>query len=163
MYFYIYLCTNSYVFMEVWCRKLQGKETAMKFWRRLKLSFHLEALGTMGIESWCLLLVFCFWYFVTFCAWFAIFIVSRAWSCHFVCDVVLLFIFMVFFLFYFVLTFYVLRVLELVEKRGKVVKLGESWMKSNRQCKRLRWSCCMYKGSWRQEYDSRLDWLGPLV
>ena len=41
-----------------------AKETAMKSSRRLWLSFPLEALGIHGVESWCLLGVFCFRSFV---------------------------------------------------------------------------------------------------
>ena len=51
-----------------WCRELHGKRDCHESWRRLKLSFPLGALGTMGIESWCLLLVLCFWSFVICCA-----------------------------------------------------------------------------------------------
>lgn len=66
MYWYVYLFTENYVFITIWCKGLHGKETTMKLWRRLRLGFPLEALGT---KSWCLFLILCFWFFMICCAW----------------------------------------------------------------------------------------------
>ena len=59
----VYLYTKCYMFMEIWCRGLHGKQ---------KLPWNLEegygwvSLGTMGIESWYLLLTLLFWSFFIF-------------------------------------------------------------------------------------------------
>ena len=65
----------------------------MKYQRRLKLRFTLEALGTKGIESWRLLSVLCFCYFGEFLCLIVVLFASCAWPCHFICGVVLLLVF----------------------------------------------------------------------
>jgi len=51
---------------------------------------------------------------------------SSVWTYHFVCDVVLSLVFMVFSLFVFVLYFYVLRILGICWEKGKLMELRES-------------------------------------
>jgi len=82
----------------------------MKSWRKLRLSFLLEVLRTMGIESWYLLLVLCFWCFLIGCTLFATLFIFGVWPYQFVCSVVFLLVFIVFLFFVSCTFLYVLRV-----------------------------------------------------
>ena len=78
---YVYLCTTSYVFMAVWCRGVHGKRDFHEILKKARVQV---SLGTMGIESWCLLLVLWFWYFVICWAWFSVLFMFGARPFHFV-------------------------------------------------------------------------------
>ena len=103
-----------------WCRQLHGKRGCHEILKKAWVEF---SLGTMGIESWCFLLVLCFWSFMNFRAWFAALFMSSVWPYHFVYGVMLLFLFMVFFLFVSCLAFYVLSLGNWLGKR----KVDGNW------------------------------------
>lgn len=66
---YIVIFVYALIVMFLWRYDVgdcMEKYTSMKSWRRSELRFPLEALGAIGIESWCLLLVLWFRYFMIF-------------------------------------------------------------------------------------------------
>jgi len=105
-------------------------EPIMKSWRRLRLRFPLEALGTMGVESWCLLLAFLFQCFVICLRLIVVLFMFGAWPCQFVCGVVLLLVFHGFLFFsFFFLPFFCFKGLKIWLEKRKVNGTQESWMK----------------------------------
>jgi len=110
VYFYVYLCTNSYVLMTSWCRELHGKRGCHEISKKGQVDL---SLGTMGIDLWCRLLILCFWSF---------YIVALDLQFWFIamplcCGIVLLLVFMVFLMLFIFLPFIVLSLGNQLGKR----------------------------------------------
>lgn len=114
VYGYIYLCTKNYVLWHM----MQGISWQRNCHEKLKKALVDLSLGTMGIELWCLWLVFCF-------QSSAIVVLDLRFSCVWCidmplyCGVVLLLVFMVSFLVISWYFFYVLSVLGISWGRRK--------------------------------------------
>jgi len=110
------------------------KEIAMKFWRRLRLSFPLEALGTMEIESRCLFPVYAFgllWFFeldLRFCLCMVQGLSTLLWCRVVICSHGLLLV-------CFLCLPFKFWVLGIGWEREKLMELEKSWMKPTRWCK----------------------------
>lgn len=112
---------HCYVLMKAWCRELHGKRGCHEI---LKKAWVELSLRTMGIESWCFLLVLCFWSFMNCWAWFAAFFMSSVWPYHFFCEVMLLLVFMIFLLLLFSFLPFMFWVWGISWERGKLMEIG---------------------------------------
>jgi len=67
-------------------QRIAWRRDCHKIWKKARVEL---SLGTMGIESCCLLLVLCFWSFGALLCFIMVLFTSCAWPCHLGCGVII--------------------------------------------------------------------------